>query len=330
MRAVVRTSYGTPHDVVRCDDIDVPGIKAGEVLLDVRAAGVDRGLLHLATGLPYPLRLAGYGVRAPKNPVLGREVAGTVVAVGEAVTEFEVGDDVMGVAEGSFAQRARAAASKLALKPRDVTFAAAAATTISALTALQGVREHGGVRPGDAVLILGASGGVGSFAVQIAKWLDAEVTAVASAGKLDFVRRLGADHLLDYACDALADSGRRYDVIIDIAGNRSLRTLRRSLTERGTLVIQGGETGGRWLDGTDRQLRALALSPFVGQKLRTFICSENAEDLGELASMLESGQLRPAIDRSFPLENAPEAIDHLLAGHTRGKLVIDVRDADHA
>lgn len=327
MKAVVRDRYGAAKDVLRVADVDRPTIGDDEVLLQVEAAGVDRGVWHLMAGLPYPVRLAGYGLRAPKNPVLGREVAGRVEAVGSAVDGFVVGDEVFGVAEGSFAEHARASAGKLARKPAGLGFPQAAVATVSALTALQGVRDHGHVQAGQSVLVIGASGGVGTYAVQIAKAAGAEVTAVASTSKLDLVRSLGADHVIDYTQDDITTGGRRFDVILDIAGNRPLGHLRRALAPRGTLIIQGGETSGRFIGGIDRQLRALALSPFVGQKLGTFICSENGDDLRVLAELLESGRVHPALDRTFPLQDTAAAIDHLLTGRARGKIAIDVSGA---
>lgn len=321
MRAIVQDDYGQDEDVLGFEEIDRPEIGDDEVLLRVQAAGVDRGVLHLMTGLPYPLRLAGFGVRAPKQRVRGREVAGRVEAVGGAVTTLHVGDEVFGIAEGSFADYAPARADKLAPKPANLSFGQAAATSISALTALQAVRR-GGVGAGQSVLVIGASGGVGTFAVQIAKAFGAEVTGVSSTAKLDMVREIGADHVIDYTQSDIGEGGRRYDVILDIAGNRPLRQLRRALTPRGTLVIVGGEGGGRWLGGLDRQLRALLLSPFVGQKLGTFVCSENRDDLLVLTELVESGQVGPVIDRTYPLTEAAEAIRSLREGHVRGKLVV--------
>lgn len=324
MEAVVQAQYGEAHDVLRLEEIDKPEIGDDEVLVRVHAAGVDRGVWHLMTGLPYPIRIAGYGLRAPKTGVRGRDVAGCVEAVGKEVTTLQPGDEVFGIAEGSFAEYACARADKLAPKPDNLTFEQAAAVAVSALTALQGLRDHARVQPGHKVLIIGASGGVGSFAVQIAKALGGEVTGVCSTTKVDMVRSIGADHVIDYTQDDIADAGQRYDVILDTAGNRSLSQLRHALTPHGRLVIVGGETGGRWLAGNDRQLRAIALSPFVGQTLKTFICSENNEDLMVLKDLIESGQVTPAIDRSYPLREVPAAIGHMEEGRARGKVVITV------
>lgn len=324
MKAIVQDEYGEAEDVLRLEEIDRPEIGDDEVLLRVHAAGVDRGVWHLMAGLPYPVRLMGYGVRTPKNRVLGREVAGRVKAVGKDVTGLQVGEEVFGIAEGSFAEYARASQDKLAPKPANLTFEQAAATTISALTALQGVRDRGQVQPGQRVLIIGASGGVGTFAVQIAKVFGAEVTGVCSTTKMDLVRSLGADHVIDYTHNDIADGGQRYDVILDIGGHRSLTHLRRALTPRGTLVIVGSETGGRWLGGFDRSLRAPLLSAFVGQKLGALVNSENAKDLIVLTELIESGAVTPVIDRTYPLSETPAAIQYMQGGHARGKVVITV------
>jgi NADPH:quinone reductase-like Zn-dependent oxidoreductase len=276
------------------------------------------------TGLPYPIRLAGYGLRAPKNPVPGMDVAGVVEAVGDDVTRFVPGDEVFGIGKGTFAQYARALESKLAPKPANVSLEQAAVVSISGLTALQGLRDHGRVEAAQKVLIIGASGGVGTYAVQLANAFGAQVTAVCTTTKVDMVRALGADHVVDYTQEDFADGGQRYDVILDIGGNASLSRLRRVLAPKGTLVITGGETGGRWLGGTDRQLRALVLSRFVDQKLTTFVCSENHADMLVLQELIESGQITPVIDRSYPLSEVPEAIRYLEQGHARGKVVITV------
>ena len=264
MKAIVQDAYGST-DVLELRDIDKPVIADDEVLVRVHAAGVDRGVWHVMTGLPYPIRLAGYGLRAPKTPVPGMDVAGVVEAVGKDVTRFQPGDEVFGIGKGAFAEYARVPENKLAPKPANLTFEQAAAIAISGLTALQGLRDHGRVEAGQKVLIIGASGGVGTYAVQLAKAFGAEVTAVCSTTKVDMVRSLGADHVIDYTRDDFAKGEQRYDVILDIGGNSSLARLRRVLSPRGTLVIMGGETSGRWLGGSDRQIRAMLLSPFVSQ-----------------------------------------------------------------
>jgi NADPH:quinone reductase-like Zn-dependent oxidoreductase len=323
MKAIVRDAYGSA-DLLELRDIDKPEIADHEVLIRVHAAGVDRGVWHVMTGLPYPIRLAGYGLRAPKTPVLGADVAGVVEAVGNDATRFQPGDEVFGIGKGSYAEYARAPENKLAPKPANLTFEQAAVVAISGLPALQGLRDHGKVRPGQKVLIIGASGGVGTYAVQLAKPFGAEVTGVCSTTKADLVRSIGADHVIDYTHDDFAEGGQRYDVILDIGGNASLSRLRRALTPKGTLVIVGGETDGRWLGGTDRQLRALVLSRFVGQKLGTFVSRENHEDMIVLKEFIEAGKVTPIIDRTYPLSEAPEAIRYLEQGHARGKVVITV------
>jgi len=324
MRAIVQDRYGEAGDVLRLEQIDRPAIGTSEVLLRVHAAGVDRGVWHLMTGLPYLVRLAGYGIRAPRTPVRGREVAGVVAAIGTDVTRFQPGDEVFGIGDGSFAEYASAREDKLAPKPANLTFEQAAAVPVSALTALQAVRDRGHVQPGQKVLVIGASGGVGTFAVQIAKALGADVTGVCSTAKADMVRSIGAGRVLDYTRDDIATGENRYDVIVDTGGHRPVRQLRRALTPRGTLVIVGSETGGRWLAGIDRQLRAQLLSPFTGQKLGTFICSENSADLLALTELIQSGQVSPVIDRAYPLSETAAAIQYMREGRARGKVVINV------
>src|SRR5215210_7728922 len=266
MKAIVRDTYGSP-DVLELRDIDRPEIEDDEVLVGVHAAGVGRDVWHVMTGLPYPIRLAGYGLRAPKNPVIGSDMAGVVEAVGKNVTRFQ---------------------------------------------------------PGEKVFVIGASGGVGTYAVQLARAFGAEVTGVCSTAKVGMVRSIGADHVIDYTHEDFAEGEPRYDLILDIGGNSSLARLRRALTPKGTLVIVGGEADGRWLGGTDRQLRAMMLSPFVGQKLGTFINKENHEDMIVLAQLIESTKVTPVIDRTYPLSEVPEAIRYLEEGHAQGKVVITV------
>jgi NADPH:quinone reductase-like Zn-dependent oxidoreductase len=325
MTSIVQNEYGAaPEDVLRLEEIDKPGIGDDEVRVRVHAASVDRGTWHVMAGLPYPIRLAGFGVRRPKYTNPGRSVAGTIEAVGSDAGAFEPGEAVFGICGGSFAEYARVRTDKLAPKPATLTFEQAAAVPISGLTALQAVRDHGRVHAGHTVLIVGASGGVGTFAVQIAKAFGADVTGVCSRAKVDLVRGLGADHVIDYTVDDFTDGTHRYDVILDIGGNRRLSQLRRALTSDGRLVIVGGEGDGRWLGGSDRQIRALALSPFVGQKLGTFVASENAADLIALRELIDAGKLTPAIDRTYPLSEVPAAIRYLLDGHARGKIVINL------
>jgi NADPH:quinone reductase-like Zn-dependent oxidoreductase len=323
MKAIVRYSYGS-GGVLELRDIDLPEIGDDEVLVGVRAAGVDQGVWHVMTGLPYPIRLAGYGLRAPKNPVLGADVAGVVEAVGNDVTRFQVGDEVFGIGKGSYAEYARAREDRLAPRPANLTIEQAAAVAVSGLTALQGLRDRGRVESGQKVLIIGASGGVGTYAVQLAKAFGAEVTGVCSTTKVDVVRSIGADHVIDYTHDDFAAGEQRYDVILDIGGNSSLSRHRRALTPKGTLVIAGGETDGRWLGGSDRQVRALLMSPFVGQKLGTFVSRENHEDMIVLKELIEAGKVTPIIDRTYPLSDVPEAIWFMREGHACGKVVITV------
>ena len=323
MKAIVRDTYGPP-DVLELRDIDIPEIADEEVLVHVHAAGVGRDVWHVMTGLPYPIRLAGYGFRAPKNPVIGSDMAGVVEALGKSVSRFQPGDEVFGIGKGSYAEYVCAREDKLAPKPANLTFEQAAVVAISGSTALQALRDHGKARSGQEVLIVGASGGVGTYAVQIAKAFGAHVTGVCSTTKMEMVRSIGADHVIDYTREDFAEGDQRYDLILDIGGNSTLARLRRTLAPRGTLVIVGGEGGGRWLGGTDRQIRALVLSPFVSQKLGTFVNKENHEDMLVLKELIESGKLTPVIDRTYPLSEAPEAIRYLEEGHARGKLVIAV------
>jgi NADPH:quinone reductase-like Zn-dependent oxidoreductase len=323
MKAIVRDTYGSP-DVLELRDIDKPEIGDDEVLVRVHAAGVDRGVWHVMTGLPYPIRLAGYGLRVPKNPIIGSDVAGVVEVLGKNVSRFQPGDEVFGIGKGSYAEYVCAREDKLAHKPANLTSEQAAVVAISGLTALQGLRDHGRLEPEQKVLVIGASGGVGTFAVQLAKAFGAHVTGVCSTTKVDMVRSIGADHVIDYTREDFAEGDQRYDLILDIGGNSSLSRLRRALTPQGTLVITGGEGGGRWLGGTDRQIRALVLSPFVGQKLGTFVSSENHEDMIVLKELIEAGKVAPVIDRTYPLSEVPEAIRYLEEGHAQGKVVITV------
>ena len=323
MKAIVQDTYGSA-DVLELRDIDTPEIGDDQVLVRVRAAGVDRGVWHLMAGLPYPIRIAGYGVRAPKYPVLGMDLAGVVEAVGKDVTRFVRGDEVFGIGKGAFAEYAVAPEGKLAPKPANLSFEQAAAIAISGLTALQALRDVARVQPGQKVLIIGASGGVGTYAVQVAKAYGAHVTGVASTSKVDLVRAIGADEVIDYNCQDFAEGDIRYDVIVDIGGNASLTRLRQALTPTGTAAIVGGETGGRWLGGFDRMLRAPMLSPFVSQDLRSVTASENAADMLVLRDMIEAGQVTPVIERSYALADAPDAIRHVEQGKARGKVVITI------
>jgi NADPH:quinone reductase-like Zn-dependent oxidoreductase len=329
MRAVVQDHYGSaPEDVLRLAQIDKPCMGPGQVLVRVHAASVDRGTWHIMAGLPYPIRLAGFGVRRPKYANPGRNLAGTVEAIGTSVAGFRPGDAVFGVGVGTFAEYSVAGTDKLAPKPANLTYDQAATVPVSGMTALQAVRDHGHVQAGEKVLIIGASGGVGSFAVQIARAFGAEVTGVCRASKADMVRALGAEHIMDYTREDFADGGPRYDVILDIGGNARLSQLRRALTPRGRLVIVGGETAGRLLGGSGRQIRATLLSPFVPQQLGTFIASENAGDLSALSELIEAGYVSPVVDRIYPLTETAAALRHLLDGQARGKLAVSVSPTD--
>jgi len=323
MEAIVQDVYGST-EVLTLKDIAQPEVGNKEVLVRVHAAGVDRGAWHLMTGRPYLLRIAGYGLRRPKNPVRGREVAGVVEAIGADVTRFRPGDAVMGIGEGTFAEYARAREDKLVPKPASLTFEQAAAVPISAGTALQAVRDQGKVQPGQKVLVIGASGGVGTFAVQLAKTFGADVTGVASTAKVDLVRSIGADHVIDYTRDDVADGRQHYEVILDIGGNRPLSHLRRALTRQGTLVLVGGESGDRWTGGMGRQVLAVATSAFSRQNMRMFINKERSADLQYLTELIDAGKVTPIIDRTYPLRQTPEAIRYLEEGHSRGKIVITV------
>ena len=321
MQAIVQHRYGTgPQDVLRLERIAAPAVAADEVLVRVRAAGVDRGTWHLMAGQPYLMRLLGFGLRGPKTAVPGLDVAGTVVATGADVTRFRAGEEVFGIASGSFAEYAAAREHKLVRKPAGLSFAQAAAVAVSGLAALQGLRA-GRIHAGQKVLVIGASGGVGSYAVQLAKAFGAEVTGVCSTGKADLVRSIGADHVIDYTHDDFADGRAHYDLILDIGGNSRLARLRRALTPTGTLVIAGGD--GRWT-GISRQLRALMLSPVIRQRLTTYISRPRQADLDTLRQLIETGQVTPLVGNTYPLADLPEAISHLHAGHARGKIAITI------
>lgn len=329
MQAIVQDRYGSA-DVLELREIDVPEPGDGEVLVRVHAAGVDPGVWHLMTGLPYLVRIAGFGLRVPKNPVRGMDLAGTVVAVGRGVAQFAIGDAVFGTCDGSYAEYAVTSEDKLAHKPEKLRFEEAAVVPISAFTALHGIRDSAKLRAGQRALIIGAAGGVGAYAVQIAKSMGAEVTGVCSTQSVEMVRSIGADHVIDYTREDFSRMEARYDVILDTAGNRPLRELRRALTPDGTLVIVGGEGGGRLLGGVGRPLRAILLSPFVRHNLRNFISKENKPDLLHLARLIEEGKLEPVIQKAYALRDAPEAIRDFAAGHARGKIVIHVHDAQES
>ncbi|WP_328614444.1 NAD(P)-dependent alcohol dehydrogenase [Amycolatopsis sp. NBC_00355] len=317
MKAIIQDRYGSPG-VLGFRDVARPVPGAGDVLVRVHAAGVDPGVWHLTTGRPYLLRLLGFGLRAPKLPVRGLDFAGTVEGIGDGVTRFRPGDEVFGTCDGAFAEYAVAREDLVAAKPDRLSFEQAAAVAVSGCTALQALHD---VRPAQRVLVIGAGGGVGSFAVQLAKHFGAEVTAVCSTAKTDLVRRLGADHVVDYTREDF--TSRQYDLILDTAGLRSLTHLRRALTPRGTLVIVGGE-GGRWLGGVERVLRAALLNPFVKHRLRGLVSAVRGADLEVLRETIEAGHLTPVLDRTYPLADAVAAIGHVREGHAAGKVVLTV------
>ena len=319
MRAVVQDRYGSA-DVLRLATIARPEVADHEVLIRVQAAGLDRGVWHLMAGRPYLVRLA-FGIRRRRNRVPGTDLAGTIITIGAGVTSWSVGDEVFGFGTGSFAEYAVAREDKLARKPKDLSFVQAAAVPTSAATALQALCDVGRVRPGQTVLVLGASGGVGSYAVQLAKSVGAEVTGVSSTSKLDLVRSLGADHVVDYTRQDFAGGAHRYDLIIDTGGSPALSRLRDALTSTGTAVIVGGEGGGRWT-GLRRQLRAVAVSPFLRQRLAVFVTKRRTSDLQHLIELIGAGTVTPSVDRTFPLDRVPEAMRYLEAAKARGKVVI--------
>ena len=320
MRAITQDTYGS-SETWHLTDIDRPEIDAHEVLVRVHAAGLDRGTWHSMTGRPYLMRIMGFGLRAPKNRVPGLAVAGTVEAVGATVTRFAVGDEVFGVSRGGFAEYAAAREDKLARKPSNLTFEQAAAVPISATTAIQGLRA-GRIEAGQEVLIIGASGGVGTYAVQLAKAFGAEVTGVCSTAKIDLVRSLGADRVIDYTEEDFTDGSGRYDLILDIGGNTRLSRLRRALTPTGTLVIVGGENKGNWTGGFGRSLRAPLLSLFVRQRLTMLASKEQYPDLEALTELIEAGSVTPSVDRTYPLDQAQDAMRQLEAGLVRGKVAV--------
>jgi NADPH:quinone reductase-like Zn-dependent oxidoreductase len=319
MKAIVRNRYGPP-EVLELRDIAKPLIGDDDVFIRVHAAGLDPSVWHLMTGLPYLVRMM-FGLRRPKNPVLGWDVSGVVESVGKNVTDFRPGDEVFGSCRGAFAEYASARADRLVLKPANLTLEQAAGVTVSACTALQALRNAGNVQPGQHVLVIGAGGGVGTFAVQIAKAFGAKVTGVCSNTKTDMVRSIGADYVIDYTREDFADGRQCYDLILDMAGNRSVSHLRRALTPRGTIVAVGGEGGGRWFGGLGGSLAWLATSPFMRRKFRLLMATVGKEDLQTLKVLIEAGKV---IDRTYPLSGVAEAIRFWERGHARGKIVITV------
>jgi NADPH:quinone reductase-like Zn-dependent oxidoreductase len=321
MKAIVQDHYGPPAEVLQFRDIDLPEVGDDEVLVRVYAAGVNAADPALVKGMPYFLRLI-YGLRRPKRVVPGSDLSGTVEAVGKNVTELRPADEVYGVGRGAFAEYASAPAAKLAPKPSNLSFEEAAAVPIAGITALQGIRDVGRVAPGQRVLIIGASGGVGTFAVQVAKTLGAEVTAVCSSRNIDQTRSLGADHVIDYTKEDFARKGIRYDVIFDNAGSHSLRELRKSLTAKGILIPNHGNLQSRWLASLPRLIAAMVMSVFVSQSVGMSVGSEKREHLLAMTELIEAGEVRPVIERTYTLSDAPAALAHVGDGHARGKVVI--------
>ena len=321
MKAIVQAKYGSP-EVLGLQDIDKPVVGDDEALVRVRAAGVNIGDWHLMRGVPYVMR-AVFGLRGPRRAVPGLDIAGEVDAVGADVTQLRPGDEVFGWCQGAFAEYARAAEKNLLQKPANLTFEQAAAVGDSAFTALAAVRDQAKVQAGQRVLINGASGGVGTFAVQIAKAYGAHVTGVCSTRNVDLVRSIGADQVMDYTKEDFTRPGQRYDVMLDLIGSRSLSDCRRALTPRGTYVLVGVRDLGRWF-GLARQIKALLLSPFVSQRMRVFIASHTREDLAVLKELVEADKLAPVIEQRYELSEVPEALRRQGQGHTRGKIVIVV------
>ena len=325
MKAVVQDTYGSAA-VLETRDIDTPEIGEEEVLVRVHAAGVNPADWAIMSGLPYIARPV-YGLRKPKNAVRGTDMAGTVEAVGTGVARLRPGDEVFGWCGGlggAFAEYAAASEDALALKPANLTFEQAAAVPMAGLVALQALRDHGNVRAGQKVLINGASGGIGTFAVQIAKALGAEVTGVCSTTNVDMVRSIGADHVIDYTQEDFTRKDRRYDFILDNVANHSLSDLRRALTRMGTLVPNGGGFDNHWFANGGRVVGAHVLGRFVNHKLRPFLVSPNLEDLVVLEELIKAGKVTPVTDRTYPLSEASQAVGRVGGGHARGKITITV------
>ncbi len=322
MKAAMYTGYGSP-DVIHIANVEKPVPTDNEVSIKVRAASVNPLDAHLMKGQPYIARLA-FGLRKPKDPRAGRDVAGQVDAVGRGVTQFRPGDEVFGVCPGAFAEYACASESKLAIKPGNVTFEQAASAPVAALTALQGLRDKGKVQPGQTVLINGAAGGVGTFAVQIAKSFGANVTGVCSTRNVDLVRSIGADLVIDYTREDFTQTLQRFDVIFDLIGNRSLSAFRRILSPGGTYIAVGviGAPEGGLLGIAAHPLKTMALSWFVRDRLTAFGARLSREDLNVMRELMASGKVLPVIDRCYRLSEVPQAIRYLAEGHARGKIVI--------
>jgi NADPH:quinone reductase-like Zn-dependent oxidoreductase len=327
MKAIIFRRYGSP-DVIELAEIDTPVAEDDQVLVRVHAASVNPVDWHLMRGLPYPARMSE-GLAKPKNNGLGADVAGRVEAVGRNVTQVQPGDEVFGMSIRTCAEYVRVSEQGIVPKPANLTFEQAAAVPVAGLTALQGLRNKGQIQPGQKVLINGAAGGVGTFAVQIAKAFGAEVTGVCSTRNVDMVRSIGADHVIDYTQEDFTLGGQHYDLLFDLVGNRSLPDCRRVLKPKGILVLCGGgdisvNLRHRWLGPIAHMIKGLVLSRFVRQKLVAFLAKRSKDDLTLLKELIEAGKVTPIIDRSYPLSEVPEAIRYLEAGHARGKVVITV------
>jgi NADPH:quinone reductase-like Zn-dependent oxidoreductase len=326
MKAVVYSRYGSP-DVLQIQDVEKPVPKDNEVLIQIRAASVNPLDWHFMRGTPYLGRVV-FGLRKPRVPRLGVDVAGLVEAAGRNVTGFKPGDAVFGTCQGAFAEYTCTTESAIVKKPGNVTFEQAASVPVAALTALQGLRDKGQLRPGQKVLINGAAGGVGTFAVQIAKWLGAEVTGVCSTTKAELVRSIGADRVIDYTKEDFTGGAQRYDLIFDCVGNHSLSALRQVLSRRGIYLMVGGQSG-NWLDPLPAAIKALLLSCFVSQNLTMFLAKGSKADMGIIGELIEAGKLQPVIGKRYRLDEVPEAIRYLEEGHARGKVIINMDAGRH-
>lgn len=323
MKAIRYYRYGS-SDVLQVQDTDKPAIKDNEVLVRVRAASLNPLDLYDLHGLPYIMRMQA-GLIRPKANGLGLDMAGTIEAVGKDVTSYQPGDEVFGGRSQTLAEYVAVREdAAMAIKPADLTFEQAAAVPVAALTALQALRDKARVRPGHKVLVNGAAGGVGPFAVQIAKALGAEVTGVCSTRNVDMVASLGADHVVDYAKEDFTRSSQRYDVLVDIAGSRTLSECRRVLARSGVLVGVGAPSKGRWLGPMRRFVTMLLVAPVVSQQMTFFMAELSRDDLAVLCDLLETGKVRPVIDRTYPLSEVPQAIRYLETGHARAKVVITI------
>ena len=320
MKALTQDRYGTA-DVLELRDIERPKPLEGQVLVRVVAAGMDRGAWHFMAGEPYLMRLLGFGLRAPSVAVPGTNFAGEVEAVGPAVTAFKLGDEVYGATRGTFAEYAVAPIGNVAPKPPQLSFEQAAVLPYPTFVGMQALRDHGHVQPGQRVLVVGASGAVGTIAVQLATAFGATVTGVCSGGHADLVRSLGANEVIDYTREDFTDGSRAFDLILDIGGRTSVARLRRALTRTGTLVIVGGE-GDRWIGGTQRQMWATVLSAFVPQRLAAFVVKENARELLKMNELIAAGRVTPVLGQAFPLADGAAAVAAFETGDADGRIVI--------